>query len=37
MVRDNIMYGVRDIEVQEGMLRKSDLTLKDAVDCCRAA
>ena len=37
MVRDIIVYGAQDKKVQERMLRKSDLTLKDAVDSCRAA
>ena len=37
MIRDKIVYGVFDKKVQERMLRKSDLTLKDATDMCRAA
>ena len=37
MIRDKIVYGVSDKKVQERMLRKSDLTLKDATDMCRAA
>ena len=37
MVRDKIVFSVYDKKVQERMLRKSDLTLKDAMDLCRAA
>ena len=37
MVRDKIVFSVHDKKVQERMLRKSDLTLKDAMDLCRAA
>ena len=37
MVRDKVVYGVMDKKVQERMLRKSDLTLQDAIDYCRAA
>ena len=37
MIRDKIVFGVYDTKVQERMLRKNDLTLKDAADTCRAA
>ena len=37
MIRDKIVFGVYDKKVQERMLRKSDLKLKDAIDTCRAA
>ena len=37
MIRDKILYGVQDKKVQERMLRKSELTLQDALDLCRAA
>ena len=37
MIRDMIVFYVFDKKVQERMLRKSDLTLKDAMDACRAA
>ena len=37
MIRDNIVFSVWDKKVQERMLRKSDLTLKDAMEYCRAA
>ena len=37
MIRDKIVFSVFDKKVQERMLRKSDLTLKDAMDTCRAA
>lgn len=38
MIRDRIVFGVRDVRMKERMLRDSpDLTLQKAVDMCRAA
>ena len=37
MIRDNIVFYVYDKRVQERMLRKSYLDLKDAMDMCRSA
>ena len=37
MIRDKIVFGVYDKKVQERMLRNSNLSLKDAIDLCRAA
>ena len=37
MIRDKIVFGVFDKKVQEHMLRNSNLSLKDAIDLCRAA
>ena len=37
MIRDKIVYGVFDKKVQEPILHKSDLALKDATDMCQAA
>ena len=37
MIRDKVVFSVFDKKVQERMLRKSDLVLKDAMDMCRAA
>ena len=37
MIRDNIVFYVYDKRVQERMLRKSDLELKDAMEMCRSA
>ena len=37
MIRDKLVFSVFDKKVQERMLRKSDLTLKEAMDMCRAA
>jgi hypothetical protein len=37
MIRDKVVFSVFDKKVQERMLRKSDLSLKDAMDMCRAA
>ena len=37
MIRDKIVFSVYDKKVQERMLRQSELSLKDAIDLCRAA
>ena len=37
MIRDNVVFSVFDKRVQERMLRKCDLKLKDAMETCRAA
>ena len=37
MIRGKVVFSVFDKKVQQRMLRKSDLTLKDAVDTCRSA
>ena len=35
MIRDKIVFGVRDNAVQERLLREADLSLERAVDICR--
>ena len=37
MIRDKVVFGINDKKVQERMLRKSDLTLTEAKEYCRAA
>ena len=37
MIRDKIVFGLRDNAVQEGLLREADLSLERAVDICRTA
>ena len=37
MIRDKIVFGVRDRPVQEKLLREYDLTLEKALDICRAS
>jgi len=37
LIRDKIVFGVRDSRVKERMLRETDLTLEKAVEICRAA
>ena len=37
MIRDKIVFGVRDNAVQERLLREADLSLERAVDICRTA
>ena len=37
MIRDKIVFGVRDNAVQERVLREADLSLERAVDMCRTA
>ena len=37
MIRDDVVFSVFDKRVQERMLRKCDLTLKEAMETCRAA
>ena len=37
LIRDKIVFGVRDERVKERLLRESDLTLQKALDICRAA
>ena len=37
MLRDKIVFGVRDIAVKERLLRENGLSLKRALDLCRAA
>jgi len=37
MIRDRIVLGCPDRQVQERLLRESDLTLQKALDVCRAA
>lgn len=37
MVRDKLVFGVKDIAVKERLLRESTLTLEKALDICRAS
>ena len=37
LIRDKIVFGVRDNRTKERMLREADLTLKKALELCRAA
>ena len=37
MIRDKVMFGVRDERIKERLLREADLTLNKALDVCRAA
>ncbi|KAJ8975158.1 hypothetical protein NQ317_014532 [Molorchus minor] len=37
MIRDRIVIGINDENLQERMLRTTNLDLKKAIDCCRAA
>ena len=37
MIRDNVVFGVRDERIKETLLREADLTLNKALDICRAA
>ena len=37
MIRDKIVFGIRDGRVKERMLRESDLSMQKALDICRAA
>ena len=37
LIRDKLVFGVRDSRVKERMLRETDLTLKKAVEICRVA
>ena len=37
MLRDKVVFGIRDISVKERLLRENGLTLKKALDLCRAA
>lgn len=37
MIRDRIVLGAADLSLQEQLLKKQDLDLNKAVDCCRAA
>ena len=37
MIRDKIVFGVRDYHVQERLLREADLSMERAVDICRTA
>ena len=37
MIRDKIVFGVRDNAVQERFLREADLSLERALGICRAA
>ena len=36
LIRDKIVTGVHDKKVQEGLLREPDLSLKQAIQICRA-
>ena len=37
MIRDRIVFGVKDTQLKSRLLRDSDLDLKKALDICRAA
>ena len=37
MIRDKVVFGVRDERIKERLLRMADLTLNKALDICRAA
>ena len=37
MIRDKLVFGIRDSRVKERMLRESDVALEKALDICRAA
>ena len=37
MIRDKIVFGVRDNAVQESLLREADLSLEPTLEICRAA
>nr|XP_022902184.1 uncharacterized protein K02A2.6-like [Onthophagus taurus] len=37
MLRDRIVLGIRDVNLQEGLLRMEDLTLQKTIDTCKAA
>ena len=37
MIRDKVVFGVRDERIKEKLLREADLTLNKALDVCRAA
>ena len=37
MIRDKIIFGVRERSLKERMLREADLTLEKAIDLCHAA
>ena len=37
MIRDKVVFGVRDERIKERLLREADLTLNKALDVCRAA
>lgn len=37
MIRDKIVFGIRDIAIKERLLREHGLSLKRALDLCRAA
>ena len=37
MIRDKVVFGVRDQRIKERLLREADLTLNKALDICRAA
>ena len=37
MIRDKVVFGVRDERIKERLLREADLTLNKALDICRAA
>jgi hypothetical protein len=37
MLRDKVVFGIRDMAIKERLLREPELTLKKALDICRAA
>lgn len=37
MLRDKIIYGIRDVQIQQKLLMKKNLTLQEAVETCRTS